>query len=291
MKIVIVGSGGRLGAMLARAWAAKGDDVRGFTHAELDLASVEAIREKIAWLDFDVLVNCAALTNVDYCETHSEEAHAVNCTAVQVLGELCTQKRRRCLHISTDYVFDGGKRTPYLEEDEARPISVYGASKRAGEMALLQIAEKHLVARVSWIFGPDRPSFVDAVLKRALQEEQVDAIADKIAVPTYTKDVAEWLYPLLVDLPIGGLLHVCQSGECSWQQYGQHALDCALKAGMPLKAKTISPLAMADLKSFIAQRPIYSAMFTARLTQLTGVTPRAWQDAVDEHVRTHWAKG
>ena len=110
-------------------------------------------------------------------------------------------------------------------------------------------------------------------------------------MPTYTKDVAEWLYPLLVDLPIGGLLHVCQSGECSWQQYGQHALDCALKAGMPLKAKTISPLAMADLKSFIAQRPIYSAMFTARLTQLTGVTPRAWQDAVDEHVRTHWAKG
>jgi dTDP-4-dehydrorhamnose reductase len=290
MKIVIVGSGGRLGAMLARSWGAKGDDIRGFTHAELDLASLPAIREKIAWLDFDVLVNCAALTNVDYCETHPEEAHAVNSAAVQLLGELCTQKRRRCIHISTDYVFDGAKRTPYLEEDEARPISAYGGSKRAGEMALLQVSEKHLVARVSWVFGPDRPSFVDAIVKRALQEAQVDAIADKIAVPTYTKDVADWLYPLLADLPIGGLLHICQSGECSWQQYGQHAIDCALKAGLQLKARTVSPLAMADLKSFIAKRPEYSAMFTARLTQLTGVTPRPWQEAVDEHVRVHWAK-
>ena len=291
MKIVIVGAGGRLGAMLARKWAAQGEEIRGFTHAELDLTSADAIQEKLAWLDFDVLVNCAALTNVDYCETHAEEAHAVNCAAVQSLGELCAQKRRRCLHISTDYVFDGAKRTPYLEEDEARPISVYGASKRAGETALLQASEKHLVARVSWVFGPDRPSFVDAILKRALQEEQVDAIADKIAVPTYTHDAAQWLYPLLSDLPIGGLLHICQSGECSWQQYGQHAIDCALSAGIPLKARTVSPLAMADLKSFVARRPPYTAMFTARLTQLTGVTPRPWQAAVEEYVRTHWASG
>lgn len=288
MKIVVVGSGGRLGAMLARTWASKGDDVQGFTHADLDLSSTEAIREKLGRLDFDVLVNCAALTNVDYCETHPDEAQAINCAAVQTLGELCTQKRRRCIHISTDYVFDGAKRTPYIEQDEARPISAYGASKRAGEIALLQTSGKHLVARVSWVFGPDRPSFVDAILKRALQEAQVDAIADKVAVPTYTKDAAEWLHPLLGDLPIGGLLHVCQSGECTWQQYGQHALDCAIGAGLPLKARTVSPLMMADLKSFIARRPPYTAMFTARLTQLTGVTPRPWQEAVDEYVRTHW---
>jgi dTDP-4-dehydrorhamnose reductase len=288
MKIVIVGSGGRLGAMLARTWQTAGHDVRGFTHADLDLASPPSIREKIALLDFDVLVNCAALTQVDYCETHPEEAHSINCAAVRVLAELCAQKRRRCIHVSTDYVFDGTKRTPYIEEDEARPISVYGESKRAGEIALLQVSERHLVVRLSWVFGPDRPSFVDAILKRALQEEEADAIADKVAVPTYTVDAAKLLFPLLSDLPIGGLLHLCQSGECTWQQYGQHAIDCAIAVGLPIRARTVNPLKMADLKSFIARRPPYTAMFTARLTQLTGVTPRPWEEAVEEYVRTHW---
>ena len=291
LKIVIVGSGGRLGAALAREGKSAGDEVTGFTHAQLDLLDDSAIRAALEPLEFDVLVNCAAQTNVDRCETHPEEAMRINAGAVRTLAEVCTEKGRRCVHISTDYVFDGAKTTPYTEEDEAHPISHYGESKRAGELALLAVSREHLAVRVSWVFGPDRPSFVDQILQRARHEETVSAIADKIAVPTYTLDAAQLLHPLLTDTPIGGIVHVCNAGECTWQEYGQHALDCALAAGVPLKARTVSPQKMADLKAFIAKRPPYTAMGTAKLAQLTGITPRPWEAAVEQYVREHYGTG
>jgi dTDP-4-dehydrorhamnose reductase len=284
MKILITGSGGRLGAALARAWGAAGETIRPFPRAALDLADHETLRRTVEAADFDVLVNCAALTNVDYCETHPEEAHRINADAVRVLGEVCSRKRARCVHISTDYVFDGAARMPYTEEDPAEPISHYGASKRAGEIALMETGDQHLAVRVSWVFGPDRPSFVDQILQKAQQEETVAAIADKWAVPTFTEDVAALLKPFLRDIPTGGLLHLCNGGSCTWQEYGQYALDCAAKLGVPLKAKTVGALKMADLKAFIAKRPPYTVMSTEKLTRLSGQTPRSWQEAVETHV-------
>ena len=127
--------------------------------------------------------------------------------------------------------------TPYREEDPAEPISHYGASKRAGEIALLETSERHLAVRVSWVFGPDRPSFIDQVLQRAREQEQAAAIADKWAVPTYTADTATLLRPFLRDVPEGGLLHLCNGGSCTWQEYGQFALDCAAAAGVELRAR------------------------------------------------------
>lgn len=287
MKIVVIGSGGRLGMALAQDWRKNGDEIIGFDHAALDLGNAAAFPAAFEALDFDVLVNCAAQTNVDRCETHPDEAMRINAVAVGALGKICAAKNRRCIHISTDYVFDGTKPSPYTEEDEARPISLYGQSKRAGEIALLEACETHLVVRVSWIFGPHRPSFVDGIVKRALQEERVEAISDKVAVPTYTIDTARLLRPLLLDIPVGGILHICNGGECSWQEYGQHAIDCALAAGLPVRATQVAPLKMADLTAFIARRPRNSAMSTARLAHLTGQTPRPWQEAVEEYTREH----
>src|ERR1700761_6387669 len=114
-RILITGSGGRLGAALARAWSTAGETVLPYPRAALDLADAETLRRTVEAADFDVLVNCAALTNVDYCETHPEEAHRINAEAVRVLGEVCARKQARCVHISTDYVFDGAKRSPYVE--------------------------------------------------------------------------------------------------------------------------------------------------------------------------------
>src|SRR5437899_3172675 len=133
MKIAIVGSGGRLGAALAREWAAQGHEIIGFNHASLDLANDSALLASLEPLEFDVLVNCAAQTNVDYCESHEAEAMRINADAVRTIGEICAAKGRRCVHISTDYVFDGEKRTPYVESDPAIPLGVYAASKLAGE--------------------------------------------------------------------------------------------------------------------------------------------------------------
>ncbi len=288
MKIVIVGSGGRLGAALAREWAARGDDIAGFNHATLDLGDSAALHAALAPLDFDALVNCAALTHVDYCESHEDEAYRINAHAVADLGEICAAKNARMIHISTDYVFDGEKRTPYLEADAAHPLGIYAASKLAGENALLEKYPQHLSARVSWVFGPDRPSFVDQILKRATETDALGAIADKIAVPTYTLDIAVWLRPFLRDIREGGLLHLCNVGECTWQQYGQFALDCAAAAGVALKGHTVAAQKMSDITAFIAKRPVYTVMATEKLTRLTGLKPRSWQDAVEDYVRTRW---
>jgi dTDP-4-dehydrorhamnose reductase len=222
---------------------------------------------------------------VDYCETHEEEAHRINAAAVRTLGQICARKGARCIHISTDYVFDGARQTPYTEEEAAEPISIYGASKRAGEVALLETSDRHLAVRVAWVFGPDRPSFVDQVLQRAREQECVEAIGDKWAAPTYTIDAAELLRPFLREVPEGGLVHLCNRGACTWQEYGQYALDCAAEMGVPLKAREVGPLKMADLKAFVAKRPPYTVLSTEKLTRLTGCEPRIWQQSVAEHVR------
>ena len=289
-RIIVTGAGGRLGAALVREWKAAGLDAVGFARQELDLSKPEQLRATLGRLDFDVLVNCAAQTNVDRCETERDEAMQINAHAVRTLAEICAAKGARCIQISTDYVFDGAKSTPYTEEDPVVPISHYGESKRGGELALLEVSEKNLAVRVSWVFGPDRPSFVDSIVKRALTGEKVEAIADKIAVPTYTLDAAKLLKPFLSDVPAGGVLHLCNGGACTWQEYGQHALDCAAEAGMPLKERIVGPLKMADLKAFIAKRPPNTAMATARLTKLTGAQPRDWREAVREYIIGHVAR-
>src|SRR5437868_349302 len=113
------------------------------------------------------------------------------------LWHICATKEAKVIHFSTDYVFDGEKRSPYLEEDKARPISTYGKSKLEGEKSVLHASDQNLVVRLSWVFGPERPSFIDNLIKRARNSEYVDAVADKFSTPTYTKDIAQMLLPVL----------------------------------------------------------------------------------------------
>jgi dTDP-4-dehydrorhamnose reductase len=265
-------------------------DVVGFNHTQLDLGAPEQMRATLGGLEFDALINTAAQTNVDRCETHQEEAFALNGEAPSVLAEICAGKKARFIHISTDYVFDGEKREPYTEEDEARPISVYGESKRAGERRALEANDSALVVRVSWVFGPDRPSFIDWALNQARENEEVNAIADKWATPTYTLDLAELLKPLIANERASGLLHLANAGECSWQQYGQWALDCCRAEGLPMKARKIGASSLAEMKSFIAKRPVYSVLSSAKYEALTGRAPRSWQEAVAAFVRDSAAK-
>src|SRR6266581_5246730 len=173
MKIIVLGAGGRLGASLVREFRPN-YDVAGFNHAQLDLSNLEGLREKVGATTFDVLINAAAFTNVDACETQRDQAFLINAEAPGVLAEICNAKDAKLIHFSTDYVFDGEKRAPYTEEDEAKPISAYGESKLTGEKNVLAADERHLVVRVSWVFGPDRPSFIDAMIKRAQENEKVD---------------------------------------------------------------------------------------------------------------------
>ncbi len=303
MKILIVGSGGRLGAALLREYLEK-FDVVGFNHQQLDLANADEIRAKIDKIDFDVVINAAAFTNVDLCETEKDQAFAINADAPRLLAEICREKNAKLLHISTDYVFDGEKREPYTEDDAAKPISVYGESKRAGERFVLQASDRHLVIRVSWVFGPDRPSFVDAMIKRAREEEEIDAIGDKWSTPTYTSDIAEML-PRVFDVD-AGVLHLANAGQCTWQEYAQHALDCSRAVGISLKANTVGALKLADMThlrqtaspartsgrqaNWVARRPVYSVLATAKYQALTGIKPRPWRDAVADYIERSYLK-
>jgi dTDP-4-dehydrorhamnose reductase len=302
MKIVIIGAGGRLGAALMREYRRK-FEVTGFNHAQLDLSNRDQIRERIGTASFDVLINAAAFTNVDLCETQRDRAFHINAEAPRLLAEICRDKDAKLIHFSTDYVFDGKKREAYTEEDETRPISVYGESKRAGDENVLAVKGRHLVVRVSWVFGPDRPSFIDGLIKRAQENEHVDAIADKFSTPTYTLDIAEMLGSILDGwsrralAPDGlaagrlqGIVHFANTGECSWQEYGQWALDCCQAFGVPIKAKTVGALELKDMENWVARRPVYSVLSSARYSELTGASPRAWRDAVADYIRHSYSK-
>jgi dTDP-4-dehydrorhamnose reductase len=302
MKIMILGSGGRLGAALMREY--RGEyDVAGFNHAQLDLSDFDQIHEKLCPTNFDVLINAAAFTNVDLCETERDRAYLINAEVPALLANICRDKAAKLIHFSTDYVFDGEKRTPYTEEDEANPISVYGASKLAGEKNVIAAENRHLVVRVSWVFGPDRPSFVDGIVKRAKETQKVDAIADKFSTPTYTLDIAKMVRRILdawsrrAPAPDGltagrlrGILHFANAGECSWQEYAQWAVDCCREAGLPLKARIVGALKLKDMTGWLARRPVYSVLSTAKYTESTSMSPRTWRETVADYITRFYSK-
>jgi dTDP-4-dehydrorhamnose reductase len=313
MKLLILGASGRLGAALSREYRNK-FDVTGFNHAQLDLSNLDDVREKLGAASFDVLINAAAFTNVDLCEKELDKAFRINAEAPDVLAKICRDKSAKLIHFSTDYVFNGKKRAPYTEEDEANPTSVYGESKLAGEKNVFAAQDRHLVVRVSWVFGPDRPSFIDAVIKRAQENEEVDAIADKFSTPTYTNDIAAMLPQFFtaggVDLgsartdrsdvadssrgnsasDYSGILHFANAGECSWREYAQWALDCCQGLGVALRTKTVGAIKMADMAGWVARRPVYSVLSSAKYREITGRSPRAWRDAVADYIRRSYSK-
>jgi dTDP-4-dehydrorhamnose reductase len=289
MKIVILGAGGRLGAALMREYRDK-YDIAGFNHAQLDLASLDDVRGKLGAMNFDLLINAAAFTNVDLCEREPDRAFLINAEAPGILAEICNAKDAKLIHFSTDYVFDGEKRAPYTEKDPANPISLYGESKLAGEKKVLAAKNWHLVVRVSWVFGLDRPSFIDSMITRAQQDEQIHAISDKFSTPTYTRDVARML-PRFFDRGIeGGILHFSNSGKCSWQEYAQWALDCCRDGGIPLRARTVGALKLSEMENWVARRPAYSVLSTTKYTEQTGMAPRAWREAVADYITRFYSK-
>jgi dTDP-4-dehydrorhamnose reductase len=285
MKIAIVGASGRLGAALVREYQ-RDYEVTSYDRRQLDLGQLDRVRSALAATKFELLINCAAVTNVDYCESHREEAFVVNAEAPRLLAQIANEKSAKLIHFSTDYVFDGKKNAPYTEEDTASPLSVYGESKLEGERRVLEVSSQHLVVRLSWVFGPDKPSFIDQIIQRARENEAVTAVADKFSSPSYAIDVASWLR-LAIDKNANGLLHLANNGGCSWQEWAQYAIDVCRNLGVPLKAERVGGVSLADMKNFAAQRPVYTVLSTSKFAALTWVEPRHWREAVAEYISAH----
>ncbi len=285
-RIVVVGSGGRLGSCLLDFLGPR-HHVIGFDHKHLDLGSAASIDATLADLAYDQLILTGSLTAVDYCETHEAEAFAVNAEGAGRIAEISAAKRAHVTYISTDLVFDGTKTEPYVESDRTHPISVYGASKLAGEAKVLNASARNLILRTSWLFGPGRPAFPDWVIDKACTDPNLTLPGDKIACPTYTLDFVRWLTALVLDRrggPASGIVHLCNSSPCVWRDWGQFCLDGARASGVPVVTGEITGVPVDSVPAFVAKRPHNSALCTGKFAALTGIHPRGWRSALRDYL-------
>lgn len=288
MNVLVLGASGRLGRALVRRFSADGHRASALSHKDLDLARLDTVQPCLETQEFDLLINTAGLTDVDFCEAHAELAHTVNAVAPGIAAAECQRRGARYVQISTDYVFAGDGRTPLREDSPPRPLNAYGRSKLQGEHACLEAQPEALVLRVAWLFGHDKPSFPDRILRQALERLDISAVNDKWSSPTYADDVGEWLMALLRTPGARGLFHLCNTGVCSWQEYGEETLAIASRMGLPVKTTRVRGHTMEGFAPFLAERPPYTPLDTALFTATTGVQPRSWQSALEDYLHTHY---
>jgi dTDP-4-dehydrorhamnose reductase len=287
LKILILGANGRLGKTLLRRWSSGAHQVSGWGRAQLDLTNLAQIPTGLAAAPFDVVINTAGLTSVDGCEHQPQAADLANAQAPGLIAAFCQRHQRRLFHLSSDYVFAGDQPTPRTETDPTFPCNAYGKSKLAGEHAVLRAAPNATVLRVSWLFGQDKESFPDMILRTAQQQDTVSAVNDKWSSPSYADDLADWILTLIEHHPTAsGIFHLCNEGAPTWQEYGQATLDSAFQLGLPLRAHRVDGHSMHGFGPFTAVRPPYTALATEKFTQLTGIYPRPWQDALTDYLQS-----
>lgn len=287
-KFLVTGCNGQLGFELRRSLAPLGQVVA-LNRRDCDLRSPAAIREAVSAIRPDVIVNAAAYTAVDQAEDESEAAFAINGTAPGVLAELAAEHQSLVVHYSTDYVFDGSKPAAYLETDVARPLSVYGASKLAGESAIAATDAAALVLRTSWLFSARGTNFLRSILASAQMHDSLQVVSDQQGAPTSAALVADvtaqivarhWLYGDRATFP-RGVYHLSAAGHTTWHAYATEVLRYAAAKGIALKtvAACIEAIPAAQRASS-ARRPANSLLDTCKLRDTFGVHLPDWRDGV-----------
>ena len=257
MRFAITGAAGMLGQDLLAAARAAGHEVVGFSRAELDVGDEAAVNDAIGTARPDVVVNCAAWTDVDGAETDEDAATAVNGAGAEAVARAAAQVGAWTIQVSTDYVFDGTKREPYLESDPVGPLSAYGRSKLAGECAVARAApDRHTTVRSSWLFGPGGSCFPATILRLASERDELQVVDDQVGCPTFTGHLAAGLVRLAARRPLG-VVHLAGSGSCSWYQL---AREIVAASGLGTE---VHPCRTAEMPR-PARRPAYSVLGTER---------------------------
>ena len=256
MRILVTGAGGMLGHDVVRAAEFVNHEVVGLAHADLDVTDARAVRDAIVRARPDAVVNCAAWTDVDGAESDPAGAELLNGRAAGVVAAAAAEAGASIVQPSTDYVFDGEKREPYVESDRPAPLSVYGATKLAGEHAVAGANERHYVVRTSWLFGASGANFVETMLRLGRELGEVVVVRDQIGCPTYTGHLADALVRLLEGDDFG-LHHIAGGGECSWFDF---AVEIFEQAGV--ECRTLS--CTTDDFPRPARRPPHSVLGTER---------------------------
>ena len=231
MKIAVVGSNGQLGNDLVVAFTRSGHEVFPLTHADIEISNIDSVSRALTALHPDVVINTAAMHNVEKCESELDKAIAVNVVGPKNLALVANELGSVLMHVSTDYVFDGNKGTPYVEEDAPRPLSSYGVTKLAGEHFVRCTAAKHFVVRTSGLYGkePCRAkgglNFVELMLKLARERGEVKVVDSETVTPTSTAELAEQLV-VLSQSGSYGLYHATAEGGCSWHECGARRGGC-----------------------------------------------------------------
>lgn len=280
-KILLTGATGQVGWELRRTLAPLGEVIAP-DRASLNLADPDAIRRLVQATQPDLIVNPAAYTAVDQAESEPALAHAINAEASAILAELAAQRGVPLVHFSTDYVFDGGKATPYVEDDRANPLNVYGRSKWAGEVAVRQANAQHLILRTSWVYGLRGRNFLLTMLRLMRERRELKIVADQMGAPTWSRLIAEATALVLVQCLAGGrgegawgTYHLSSAGETSWHGFAEAIAELA--GITPRPVLTAIPTSAYPTP---AQRPANSSLSNAKLVATFGVALPDWRAAL-----------
>jgi dTDP-4-dehydrorhamnose reductase len=275
VKILLTGSHGQVGRELQFTLAPLGE-VISCDRSQADLARPESLRKLIQSCKPDIIVNAAAYTAVDRAESDGELAHTVNAIAPMVMAQEAQKLKARLLHISTDYVFDGSKNTPYLETDPVNPLGSYGRSKLAGEQGIQEYCENFAILRTAWVYGVyGKANFVKTMLHLAREREVLNVVVDQIGSPTGAREIAIAIAALL-QTDARGIYHYTQSGVASWYDFAVAIFEEARAIGLSLNIRQVNPIT-SDQYPTPARRPHYSVLSGKKMADCWGTIPAHWR--------------
>jgi len=283
MKILITGSSGMLGTDLVNLLKSReaslehNPEVIEAPHEVLDITLEDRVSDFIATHIPDIVVNCAAFTNVDKCETEREDAFSVNALGPKYLAAAANKCGARVIQISTDFVFDGNGNRPYTEEDQTNPLSEYGRTKLEGERNIQSYCDSYLIVRTSWLFGHNGINFAAKMLELAEQHKELSIVTDETGSPTYTPDLAEALW-ILIKQKCEGIINVSNDGSCSRYEWAEYIFET-----MGFKIK-MNPIKSSEYKR-PANVPLNSTLNCQKFTTITGMQMRPWEETVESYLR------
>jgi len=275
VRLLVVGAQGMLGRDLVEILSPS-YEVMAWDLPDLDITRAEEAQEKIAHLLPRGIINCAAYTDVDGCESQAGLAFAVNSEGVRNLALAASAVQARLIHLSTDYVFDGASQRPYKTDDPPSPLNIYGRSKHQGEILLRDSGVDHLIVRTAWLYGPRGKNFVEAILRQAEAGKELRVVDDQQGSPTFTRDLCSAIRDLL-EGGAEGVFHVTNSGSCTWYEF---ALEILKQKGM--SAIKVHPISAEELGR-PAKRPAFSLLDCSRYEKVSGKIMRPWKEGLRDY--------
>jgi dTDP-4-dehydrorhamnose reductase len=277
MKVVVTGAAGQLGQDVLKELERKNHQTYGVDKTQLDITNEKDVELLIDQIIPDVILHCAAYTNVDAAETVEETAYQVNAAGTEYLAKAAKKIGAKMLYVSTDYVFDGSGTEPYEVDELTSPLGAYGRTKLAGEQLLQKYLEDFFIVRTAWVFGVHGNNFVKTMIRLGKERGEVGVVHDQVGSPTYTVDLARFMVELM-ETDKYGVYHATNSGICSWYEF---AVEIFKQAGMDVK---VNPLTTEQFPR-PAARPKYSVLSKNKITE-QGLKPlRDWKEALEAYLK------